>query len=247
MSLPPSPRDTGAPSGHASPPGPSAGHAASPGLGMALDYAPLLVFFAVNFLFPSELAMRLVANFSSFLSDMDRLGALVIARVIVATIAFMLATAAAILFSYVKLGRVSPMLWISGALVVVFGGLTVYFHDPRFIQMKPTFVYAIFAGVLTVGLATGRPLLQSLLGAAYPGLTAQGWTKLTRNWAIFFIGMAILNEIVWRSTNWNFWVGFKLWGAIPLTLLFAMANIPMLLKHGLKTGDDAVTGMPPEG
>ncbi|HVF94622.1 MAG TPA: inner membrane-spanning protein YciB [Sphingomonas sp.] len=212
---------------------------------MAIDYAPLLVFFAANFLFPPALAMQLVARFSAFLSDMDRLGALVIARVIVATTAFMIATAIAMIVSQAKLGRISPMLWISGALVVVFGGLTVYFHDPRFIQMKPTFVYSIFAALLGVGLLTGKPLLEGLLGSAYPGLTQQGWQKLTRNWAIFFVAMALLNESVWRSTSWNFWVGFKLWGAIPLTLLFAMANIPMLMRHGLQTGDDAVVDAPP--
>ena len=208
----------------------------SPGLRVGVDYAPLLVFFAVNFFGPGLLMMRLVAAFTPLLSDIDRVGALVIARVICATAAFIMATVIAIVVSRVKLGSVSPMLWISGVLVVVFGGLTIYFHDPRFIQMKPTFVYAIFAGVLAFGLATGRPLLQGLLEAAYPGLTAEGWRKLTRNWALFFAGMAVLNELVWRSTSWNVWVGFKLWGAIPLTLGFALANVPMLMRHGLETG-----------
>jgi intracellular septation protein len=175
------------------------------------------------------------------------MGALVIARVICATAAFVLATIAAIVVSKVKLGSVSPMLWISGGLVVVFGGLTIWFHDPRFIQMKPTIVYATFAAVLTFGLVTGRPLLEGLLGTAYPGLTALGWRKLTRNWAVFFVAMACLNEAVWRGTSWNFWVGFKLWGAIPLTLGFALANVPMLLRHGLQTGDGAVAKeLPPE-
>ena len=221
-------------------------HSSSPGLRMGVEYGPLLVFFAANFLLPAPVAIRLVAQFSSFLSDIDRVGALVIAKVIVATAAFILATAIAMIVSQAKLGRISPMLWISGALVVVFGGLTIYFHDPRFIQMKPTFVYTIFAGVLGVGMLTGRPLLQGLLGSAYPGLTATGWQKLTRNWAIFFVAMACLNEAVWRSTSWNFWVGFKLWGAIPLTLLFAMANIPMLMRHGLSVGEEAIAEVPPE-
>ena len=75
---------------------------------------------------------------------------------------------------------------------------------------------------------------------------AEGWRKLTRNWALFFVAMAALNEAVWRNTNWDFWVGFKLWGAIPLTLLFAFANIPMLLRHGLNTSDDPQAGIPPE-
>jgi intracellular septation protein len=213
---------------------------------MAIDYAPLLVFFAVNFFAPAEPMMRAVAGFSGFLNDMDRMGALVIARVLCATAAFIVATVAAIVVSKVKLGSVSPMLWISGGLVVVFGGLTIWFHDPRFIQMKPTIVYATFAAVLTFGLATGRPLLEGLLGTAYPGLSALGWRKLTRNWALFFVAMACLNEVVWRGTNWNFWVGFKLWGAIPLTLGFALANIPMLLRHGLQTDAAAAGDVPVE-
>ena len=95
------------------------------------------------------------------------------------------------------------------------------------------------------GMATGRPLLQSLLETAYPGLDALGWRKLTRNWALFFVGMAVLNEAVWRSTTTDFWVSFKLWGAIPLALLFAFANVPMLLRHGLQTGEDTLADVPP--
>jgi len=220
------------------------GERSSPGLRMAVDYAPLIVFFLVNFLVPAAPMMRLVGSLSGFLDGMDRVGALVIARVICATAAFIVATVAAMIVSRVKLGTISPMLWISGGLVVVFGGLTLWFHDPRFIQMKPTIVYATFACVLAFGLFTGRPLLEGLLGSAYPGLTAVGWRKLTRNWTGFFIGMACLNEVVWRNTNWDFWVGFKLWGAIPLTLGFALANIPMLMRHGLEMEKDAIVETP---
>lgn len=209
----------------------------SPGLRLAVDYAPLAIFFAVNFFGPGALMMRLVAAFTPFLSDLDRIAALVIARVIVATAAFILATVIAIVVSRVRFGHVSPMLWISGALVVVFGGLTIYFHDPRFIQMKPTFVYAIFASLLGFGLATKRPLLQGLLESSYPGLTAEGWRRLTRNWAMFFVGMAVLNELVRNAASFDTWLLFKVWGAIPLTLLFAFANVPMLMRHGLQTGD----------
>jgi len=220
------------------------GERSSPGLRMAVDYAPLIVFFLVNFLAPAAPMMRLVGSLSGFLDGMDRVGALVIARVICATAAFIVATIAAMIVSRVKLGTISPMLWISGGLVVVFGGLTLWFHDPRFIQMKPTIVYATFACVLAFGLFTGRPLLEGLLGSAYPGLTAVGWRKLTRNWTGFFIGMACLNEVVWRNTDWDFWVGFKLWGAIPLTLGFALANIPMLMRHGLEMEKDAIVETP---
>jgi intracellular septation protein len=165
----------------------------------------------------------------------------------------MLATVIAMAVSRVKTGRVSPMLLISGALVVVFGGLTIYFQNPNFIKMKPTIVYVMLAAILAFGLLSGRPLLQGLLGAAYPGLTDEGWRKVTRNWTIFFAGMAIVNELVWRSTaplptdDPSFWVGFKLWGAIPLTLLFTFANVPMLMRHGLQMEADAAAEKPPEG
>jgi intracellular septation protein len=216
----------------------------APALRMAIDYAPLAVFFAVNFLAPAAPVLRLVASTTGFLTDMERAGAMVIARVIVATAAFMLATVVAMIVSRVKLGRISPMLWVSGALVVLFGGLTIWFHDPRFIQMKPTILYTTFAAVLGFGLATGRPLLQAVLGSAYPGLSALGWRKVTLNWTLFFAAMAALNEAVWRNVSWDYWVGFKLWGAIPLTLLFALANVPMLIRHGLQAEE---TETPPAG
>jgi intracellular septation protein len=196
----------------------------SPQFRLALDYGPLLVFFLVNFVGRGP----------------------ALARVVEATIAFMAAMVVALVASWVKTRHVSPMLLISGALVLVFGGLTVWFHDDRFIKMKPTLVYLIFAATLGFGMATGRPLLQSLLETAYPGLDATGWRKLTRNWTGFFIAMAAMNEAVWRNSSTDFWVGYKLWGVIPLTLLFAVGNVPMLLRHGLQSGGDAVGDVPPE-
>jgi len=187
------------------------------GLTAAIDYGPLAVFFAVNLLAPGD----------------------PVRRVLIATVAFMAATAAAIATSKLKLGRVSPMLLVSGALVLVFGGLTLWFRDSTFLKVKPTIVYLGFAGVLGYGLATRRPLLQQLFGTVYPGLNAVGWQKLTRNWAIFFVIMAAANEAVWRWTaplpdsDLTSWAAYKLWVVTPLTLVFAAANIPMLLKHGL--------------
>ena len=157
-----------------------------PMLRMGIDYGPLLVFFLTTFAMPAGLCRALVAPFTHTLDGLTQVEALLIARVIVATVLFVLATIAAVVFSRVRLGHVSPMLLISAALVLVFGGLTVYFHDPRFIQMKPSFVYGILAAVLGFGLATGRPLLEGLLGMAYPGLSPEGWRKLTLNWAVFF-------------------------------------------------------------
>lgn len=229
---------------------------ASPGLKIAIDYGPLLVFLAITFFAPDALVRQLVVLATVSLSDLPRLEALVIARVIVATAAFMLATAAAIVVSRVKLGVVSPMLLISGVLVVVFGALTLWFRDPHFIKMKPTFVYALFAGILGFGLLTNRPLLQGLLGAVYEGLDDAGWRKLTRNWAIFFAVMAGMNELVWRWTEATMdpeaalraWTLYKMPGCVVVTLVFAMANIPMLLRHGLTLDDKqaAADQLPPE-
>ena len=209
--------------------------APSPTLRAAIDYGPLAVFFLANFLLPAALAIRLVSGVSDVLTGLSPEQARTIARVLVATAAFMVATVAAMIAARAKTGRIPPMLWISGGLVVVFGGLTLWFRDERFLQMKPTFVYLLLSGALAFGLATGRPLLETLLGSAYPGLTAAGWRKLTRNWALFFAAMAVANELVWRAFGWDVWVGYKLWGAIPLTLVFAVANLPMLLRHGLQT------------
>ncbi|WP_082467203.1 septation protein A [Sphingomonas sp. Leaf25] len=197
---------------------------ASPLFRMALDYGPLGVFFVANLL-------------ASKLSLPDMVDSL--AQVIIASIAFMIASLVSIIVSKWKTGHVSPMLWLSAGLVIVFGALTLYFRDDTFLKMKPTIVYAMFASILTFGVVTGRPLLQQMLETAYPGLSATGWRKLTVNWAGFFAFMAVLNEVVWRHSSWDFWVGFKLWGAVPLTLLFAGANIPMLLRHGLQLEKDA--------
>jgi intracellular septation protein len=188
---------------------------------LLIDLGPLLVFFLVNFLAPVPAA----------------------AKIFVATGAFMVAMVAAMLFSAIRFHRVSPLLWFSGLMVVVMGGLTIWLHDETFIKMKPTLYYVLVSAILTFGLATGKPLLKAALGSTYPGLEDAGWAKLTRNWAIFFSGMAVLNECVWRSSSTEFWIGFKIWGAIPLTFLFALANVPMLMRHGLAR-DEAVPAEP---
>jgi intracellular septation protein len=185
------------------------------GAKLLIDLGPLLVFFLVNFLAPVPTFMK----------------------IFVATGAFMVAMVAAMLFSAIRYRRISPLLWFSGIMVVVLGGLTIWLHDETFIKMKPTVYYALVAALLTFGLVTDRPLLQRVLGSTYPGLDEAGWTKLTRNWAVFFVFMAALNETVWRNSSTSFWIGFKLWGALPLTFLFAAANIPMLMRHGLMKED----------
>jgi intracellular septation protein len=191
------------------------------GAKLLIDLGPLLVFFVVNFLAPVPAVMK----------------------IFVATGAFMIAMVAAMIFSAVRYRRISPLLWFSGVMVVALGGLTIWLHNETFIKMKPTVYYALVAGLLLFGFATDRPLLQRVLGSTYPGLDAVGWKKLTRNWALFFAFMAVLNELVWRNSSTQFWIGFKIWGALPLTFVFAAANIPMLLKHGLMK-EDAIPAEP---
>lgn len=197
----------------------------SAGLRMALDYGPLIVFFAVNSLAPG----------------------IQLQRILTATLAFMIAMAVAIAVSWWKTRHVSPMLWITGVLVLVFGGLTLYYHDQTFIQVKPTIVYAMFAVILGYGLITNKPLLQTMLESAYPGLSAKGWRLLTINWTVFFVAMAVLNEVMRHLLDWDRWVTFKTWVVIPLTLVFAIANIPMLLRHGLQLEKPEDAPVPPEG
>ena len=142
-----------------------------------------------------------------------------------------------VIISKVKLGRVSPMLWLSALLILFFGGLTIYFHDQRFIQLKPTIIYAFFALMLFAGLLRGKPLLKYLLQAAYDGLTEEGWRKLSRNWAFFFVAMAVANELMRRSMSFDTWLAVKVWGVTIVSVVFAGANIPMLLRHGLTLDD----------
>jgi intracellular septation protein len=168
-------------------------------------------------------------------------------NIFVATGIFMAATATAMLVSQIRYGRISPMQWFSSAMVLVLGGLTIWLQQDWFIKVKPTLYYLMVSGVLWFGLATGKPTLRLALGSAYPGLDERGWVLLSRNWALFFIAMAVANECVWRTSSTDFWLGYKLWGAMPATLIFAAANVPMLLKHGLNAdGPAAVAAKPPE-
>ena len=147
-----------------------------------------------------------------------------------ATGVLMLATIAALLASWRLLGRVTAVPMLTAILVVVFGGLTFYLDDPSFIKLKPTIINLLFAGVLVVGLATGRPLLKVLLGEALQ-LTEAGWRKLTVRWTWFFFGLAVVNEIVWRNFSESAWVNFKVFGIVPLTIAFAMAQIPLIKRY----------------
>ncbi len=165
-----------------------------------------------------------------------------------ATGIFMGATLLAMVVSLLTTGRVSLMQLFSSVMVLGLGGLTIWLHNDSFIKMKPTIYYLMVAGILFIGLWTRKPTLKLVLGNAYPGLTDTGWTILSRNWALFFLAMAVANEVVWRSMSTDFWLGYKLWGAIPATIVFALANLPMLSKHGLNAeGREEQPVLPPQG
>ena len=168
-------------------------------------------------------------------------------NVILATAVFMVATAGSILASKLLHGRVSAMLWFSGVMVLVLGGLTVWLKDATFIKMKPTVYYLLVAGILGFGLWTDRPTLKMVLGSSFPGLSDLGWRKLTRNWAFFFVAMAVANEAVWRTSTTEFWLGYKLWGAMPATMIFMLANLPMLSRHGFSGEKPEDVSIPPQG
>jgi intracellular septation protein len=190
---------------------PSAAPRKKGGLSLALDFGPLLIFF-------------IAYKFGG---------------VFVGTGVFMVAILLAVVIAKLALGKVTPMLWTSAILVIGFGGMTIYFHDPKFIQIKPTLIYALFAAILFGGLLVGRPMLKYLLEAAYDGLSDTGWRKLSRNWALFFVGMAILNEVLRLYFTFDQWLTIKTWGLTILSLVFAAANVPMLMRHGLNGGEIA--------
>jgi intracellular septation protein len=175
-------------------------------LKLAVDFGPLLVFFAAN-----------------------KFGG-----VFVATAAFMVATGIAMAVSWMKTRHIPAMLLLTGAIVLVFGGLTLWLKDETFIKLKPTLIYGMFAGILGFGLATKRPYLKLVLGEALPALTDAGWTKLTRNWALFFIALMAANEVARQLLTTDQWISFKVWGVTIATMVFALAQAPLLARHGVK-------------
>jgi intracellular septation protein len=150
-----------------------------------------------------------------------------------ATGALMVATLVALAASRILLGRFAIAPAATAGLVVVFGGLTFWLDDPSFIKMKPTMINLLFAGILGVGLYRGRPLLKVFMGEALR-LTDAGWHKMTVRWVGFFLAMAVLNEIVWRNFSEAAWVNFKVFGILPLTFLFAMAQVGLIKRHEAK-------------
>lgn len=150
-----------------------------------------------------------------------------------ATGIFMVATIISLIVSRIMLKKIPIMPLITGAFVMVFGALTLLLQDETFIQMKPTIVNLMFAAALAGGLWYGRSLIKIVIGDVIK-LQDEGWKKLTARWTIFFILLALLNEVVWRNFSWDSWVAFKTFGIMPLTMIFMMAQIGLLQKYQIE-------------
>jgi intracellular septation protein len=183
----------------------------NPLLKLALELGPLGLFFIAN------------AYAGRFGFGEDR-------RIYVATALFIGATLVALAVHYALLRKLPIMPLVSGVVVVVFGGLTLALQDETFIKLKPTIVNTLFGLILLGGLWFRKPLLRIVLDSMFE-LTDEGWRKLTLRWALFFFVLAILNEVVWRTQSTDAWVTFKVFGIMPLTLVFALAQTPLLMRY----------------
>ena len=190
-----------------------------PLLKLALELGPLALFFFGN-------------------AYGDRFGFPEGQRIFAATGVFIVATVIALGISYLLVRKLPIMPVVSGIVVVVFGGLTLFLQDETFIKLKPTIVNTMFGFVLLGGLYFRKPLLQIVLDSVFD-LDEEGWRKLTFRWALFFFALAVLNEIVWRTQTTDFWVSFKVFGIMPLTIAFALAQTPLLLRHEIKKAEEA--------
>ena len=201
-------------------------------LNVLIDYGPLLVFF-LSYLWLKPEGKDVAGE---------------IFAVVRSTGAFIVAALIALAVSRWRLGHVSPMLWLSTALIVGFGTLTIYFADEFYVQLKPTIIYLLFGVALLAGYWRGKALLQTLLETAFEGLSHEGWLKLSRNWGVFFLFLAALNETLRMTLTFGDWLAAKLWVFLPLSFLFTFTQLPMLLRHGLNLDQKAevLENPPPE-
>jgi intracellular septation protein len=196
---------------------PSAADRHHPLLKLALELGPLLVFFFGNLRGPW------LAQTFPVLSALG-------GPLFVATALFMAATVVSLVVSKIVLGHLPIMPFVSGVVVVIFGALGIYLQNETFIKMKPTIVNALFGFALLGGLAFGKSLLGYVFNAAFQ-LDEAGWRKLTIRWGVFFLFLAVVNEVVWRNFSDDFWVAFKVWGTMPITIIFTLSQMPLIMKH----------------
>ncbi len=187
----------------------------NPALKLALEMGPLVLFFFTNWKF----------------------------GIFPATAVLMVAVTLALSISYFVTRQLPLMPVVTAIFVLIFGGLTFYFDDDLFIKLKPTIVNILFGSGLLVALAMGRPLLPLLLDSVLQ-LEEEGWRKLTLRWGLFFYVLAGLNEIVWRSFSTDFWVSFKAFGIMPLTMVFALSQVPLILKYEIKSPETSEDDKP---
>ena len=191
------------------------GRTVSPLLKLSLEFGPLALFFLAN-------------------AYGDRLfGVPDERRIFTATAVFIVASLISLALSRLLMSHLPRMAIVNAVVVTVFGGLTLALDDAFFIKVKPTIVNALFGSVLLGGLLFGRSLLALVLETVL-ALDEEGWRKLTLRWGLFFFVLAALNEIVWRTQSQDFWVAFKVWGVMPLTMVFALAQAPLILRHEIK-------------
>lgn len=191
--------------------------ASSPTLKFLLEMGPLIVFFLANY--KGEWLINNVGLFKNFHKP-----------IFPATAIFMVAIIIALGLSWILTRKIPIMPLISGIFVLVFGFLTLWLHNDTFIKMKPTIINSLFAIILFGGMFFKKPLLRYALDSTLK-LDELGWQKLTYRWAFFFVFLALLNEIIWRNFSDNFWTSFKVFGVMPLTVVFMLTQMPLILKH----------------
>ena len=197
----------------------------NPWLKLALEIGPLLVFFLANARGEAMAATWPLIN---------QLGG----PIFFATAAFVVATLAALAVSYALTRRLPLMPFVTAIVVVVFGGMTLWFQNETFIKVKPTIIYVLFGGTLLGGLLFGKSFLGYIFDAVFK-LTDEGWRKLTLRWGVFFLFLAVLNEVVWRMVSTDTWVSFKVFGFVPITFVFALAQMPLINRYSLPQEDEA--------
>ena len=203
---------------------PNAENNVNPTLKLALEMGPIVLF---------VLAYSQGARIAEFLGITGVLEK----PIFLATAVIMVATAVSIGLSLMLIKSVPAMPIVTLVVVTIFGGLTLYFQDETFIKMKPTIINSLFGVVLLAGLAFRKNFLKTVMGMAFP-IDDHGWKKLATRWGIFFLFLAVVNEIVWRNFSEGFWVGFKFWGMTGLTFAFVASQMPMIMRHSTEEPEE---------